>query len=130
VPAERFEDLSRGRKLEKAADLGLIRAYEILQLGVNPLYPKMTAIISNVATSLRDPLNFGPLGRWYWRCAGNFLRIAARRRIVDHIGRQIRPGYWDRSRRVLVGRRCRWVAWRPRRGARRLRRARLLSEGR
>jgi len=52
VPAERFEDLSRGRKLEKAADLGLIRAYEILQLGINPLDPKMTAIISNVALNL------------------------------------------------------------------------------
>jgi hypothetical protein len=45
-----------------------------------------------------------------------FLGVAARRRVVNH-RRLIRPRYRDRSRRLLVGPRCRRVRWRPRRGA-------------
>jgi len=73
-------------------------------------------------------------GRLIWRWAGlsgarKFLPVPARRRVVDY-WRLIWPGYRDWSRRVLVRRRCRWVGWRLRRGAWRLRRAQLLSKGR
>jgi hypothetical protein len=58
------------------------------------------------------------------------LRVGARRRVVDHIGRLIWPGYGDRSRRLLVRRRCRRVGWRLRRNTWRLGRSWLLSKGR
>ena len=58
-----------------------------------------------------------------------FLGVAARRRVVNH-RRLIWPGYRDRSRRVVVRRRCRRVGWRLRRGAWRLGRSWLLSKGR
>ena len=58
-----------------------------------------------------------------------FLGVAARRRVVNHRW-LIWPGYRDRSRRVLVRRRCRRVGWRLRRGAWRLGRSWLLSKGR
>jgi hypothetical protein len=53
VPAPKpWEELSRGQKLERAADLGLDRAYEILQLGVDPLNPKVLAIVQNTALAV------------------------------------------------------------------------------
>jgi hypothetical protein len=52
--------------------------------------------------------------------------IATRRRVVDH-WRLLWPGYRDRSRRLLVRRRCRRVRWCLRRGAWRVGRSWLLS---
>jgi len=69
-------------------------------------------------------------GEWERSGAHKSLGVGTRRRIVDHIGRLIWPGYRDRARWVLVRRRCRGVAWRLRRGAWRLRCVWLLSKGR
>jgi hypothetical protein len=47
-----WQQLSRAEKLERASDLGLNRAYEILQLGVDPLNPKVLAIVQNTALTI------------------------------------------------------------------------------
>jgi hypothetical protein len=47
-----WRELTRAEKLERAADLGLDRAFEILQLGVNPLDPKILAIVQNTALTV------------------------------------------------------------------------------
>jgi hypothetical protein len=47
-----WAELTRGEKLERAADAGLDRAWEILALGVNPLNRKILAIVQNTALTV------------------------------------------------------------------------------
>ena len=134
IQAERCFRLARGSSGPRLADEleALGRAFEReareLELPIGRLDPGSNPMSLVPAAASSRARAGGGLGGNQKRLR-YFLGVATRWRVVDY-RRLIWPGYRDRSRRVLVGPRCRRVGWRLRRGAGRLGCSWLLSSGR